>query len=309
MENKILVDYFSFTSKFDSPEWLIKLLGFDNPDKPVMFISRSGARGYKDALYFEGVNIFYNHSLNNDVWVEMSGKGCRTFDSFSSSDWNYLFSCILAEPDNYHITRLDLAYDDFEKFLNIDKIKKEIIKQNYQSHMRFWECCDSSQGITCYLGSPSSDIRFRIYDKKRERQRDDLEHWIRWEIQMRDERALSCVKSLFEKDEDVGKIFSGILLNYVRFIVPDESQTNSSRLKTQKWYLNFLGACEKIPLWTPCGQEYNLTNCENYVYKMAGNAISALIEIKGLDEFCAELKKEKAPTTQKYQELIRSNKK
>ena len=156
MENKILVDYFSFTSKFDSPELLIKLLGFDNPDKPVMFISRSGARGYKDALYFEGVNIFYNHSLNNDVWVEMSGKGCRTFDSFSSSDWNYLFSFILAEPDNYHITRLDLAFDDFEKFLNIDKIKKEIIKQNYQSHMRFWECCDSSQGITCYLGSPSS---------------------------------------------------------------------------------------------------------------------------------------------------------
>jgi hypothetical protein len=42
---------------------------------------------------------------------------------------------------------------------------------------------------------------------------------------------------------------------------------------------------------------------------MGGNAISALIEIKGLDEFCAELKKEKSPITQKYQELIRSNKK
>ena len=79
MENKILVDYFSFTSKFDSPEWLIKLLGFDNPDKPVMFISRSGARGYKDALYFEGVNIFYNHLDYNyciNYMAKLKTKSC-----------------------------------------------------------------------------------------------------------------------------------------------------------------------------------------------------------------------------------------
>lgn len=306
MENRILVDYFSFTSKYSSPQDLVKLLGLNKDN--VRFVESSGARGYKNKLYFEGINIFYNHSINEDCWVEMSGSGCRAFETFSDSDFYSLSQDVLAEPDNYHLTRLDLAYDDFNKTLDLNKIKREIKKHNYVSHIRYWECTDSSKGICCYLGSPSSDLRFRIYDKKQERNREDLEHWIRWEIQLRDEHSSNCLQSILFS-EDVGAVFAGVLLQYVRFVVPDETQTNVSRLKTQKWYSDFIGQAEAVKLWTPSDMEYNLFHCERYVYKQAGNAISALIQIKGIDTFQAELQKEKSPITAKYTDLINNNRK
>lgn len=48
------------------------------------------------------------------VWCEMSGQGCRTFESFSSRSWESLFSWIAAQE--LKITRLDVAFDDIPAF-------------------------------------------------------------------------------------------------------------------------------------------------------------------------------------------------
>ena len=51
------------------------------------------------------------------VCVEMSGKGCRTFEEFGNGDYEWIFTLVRQQqPDGeMKITRLDVAYDDFYK--------------------------------------------------------------------------------------------------------------------------------------------------------------------------------------------------
>lgn len=102
-------------------------------------------------------------------------------------------------------------------------------------------------------------------------------------------------------------MFFGVLNNYIRFIVPDKEQTNISRLKTAKWWLNFVNTIEKIRVYTPKQTAYNLSHCEDYAYKQAGNAVSALIDIKGVTGFVKELNENRPKRSIKYQSLIDVN--
>lgn len=305
LENRILIDYLSFTSPVHSFDSVIKLLGLDSVDG-VNWVACRGARGYTDCMRFMGINIFLGNKNFEGVWVEMSGGGCRTFDTFSAFDWSVIFFELHIQEE-YHITRLDVAYDDWNGLLDIDKISKEVEKQNYISNFRYWETVRSSKGSSVYLGSPASDVRFRIYDKAAETGRtDEIPHWVRFEIQLRNDTAYSLLKKL--DTENIGSLFCGVLKNYIRFVKPSVTESNKSRWNVRKWWLDFVGDVAAVPLWTPSDTEYNLYRCKRYVYRQAGNAITSLIEIMGIEQFYDELKREKAPTSAKYKELVRNSK-
>lgn len=299
--NIVLIDWFSFTSKVHSPESIIDLLGL-NVDG-IQWFSTYGMHGYKDRLYFMGISIHYN-GQNEGVWVEMSGEGCRAFETFSKSDWSILQWHIVNFPDDYNITRLDIAYDDKKKVLNIGKIKKETEKLNFVSKFKdaMVQHKVRSKDTTIYFGSQASDIFFRVYDKAKEKCVNG--HWIRFEIQMRDERAKEFLKLGFE---NIGSSFFGVVNNYLRFVKPDKKETNVSRLETAKWWLKFTDNVQKISLYTPCDLEYNLLHCENFVYRQAGNALDTLIKIKGIETVLSELEKHKPVKSKKYTELIRQH--
>ena len=86
-DNAILFDWFSFTSKIDSVSSIISMLGlYDLP-----FLDGKGAHGFKYRKYFEGISIHYERD-DGLVWLEMSGGGCRAFDTYSKNPvWNDLF--------------------------------------------------------------------------------------------------------------------------------------------------------------------------------------------------------------------------
>ena len=150
--------------------------------------------GYLDRITFGGVNIHFNGREDMGVWLEMSGQGCRTFETFGNGDYEQLFDYVLENPDDLHITRLDVAYDDHEGVLDMEQLKKDTLEDSYISK---WEKGKvilghgSGKGEdTLEFGSMKSAIFLRIYNKAAERGFIDR-HWLRVELQMRDERALS----------------------------------------------------------------------------------------------------------------------
>lgn len=309
--NKILVDWLSFTSKIDSDFSFFEVLGLSHIKKYFQLIY--GFQGYKQRFYFEGISIHYGHAKNAGVWVEMSGQGCRTFETYSKISFVELFKVIIYNQENedYHVTRLDVAFDDFHKVIPLKKLSNQILDEHFVTKFEpksiTAQIHPGRKGITCDIGSDSSNLKFRVYDKAYERGYfEEIEKngfsWTRWEMQLRDERAYNFMK--LSLDSDVGQIFRGVLLKYFRVVDVNKSDSNKRRWNTSKWYLKFIGDVENISLFTPCKTDYNLYKCERYVYTQAGNAIDALIRIKGVENFIAELRASKSETTPKYKELI-----
>lgn len=308
-ENKILIDWISFTSKIDSVSSFIDLLGLSK----LSFTLCNGAQGYRSRVSFDGINIHYDHRINEGVWVEMSGKGCRAFETHSDVDFFYLFFIILSEPESYHLTRLDVAYDCFDDTIPINTFFNDIRRGNFVTRFDsrkgvHYEGHPHDEGLSLYFGSMKSDIRFRCYDKAHERgyMPDDPDYfsWVRFEIQLRDDRALAFIRQLDE--DNVGTLFRGVVSNYLRIVVPSDD-SNRSRWKTKKWWSRFTEDVEKIRLFTKCDSDYNLAKCEDFVYHHCGNALDTLLSIKGLETFFKELKKYKPDRSERYTKLINDN--
>ena len=289
VNNIILIDWFSFTTTIHSVNSIIEFLGLGEIKD---FIKTYGSRGFRDRITYSGLNIHFNNSQDeNLIWVEFTGQGCRLFEELSKKEWEDIFFTILDEQENYNVTRLDIAYDDWQGVLNIDKIYSETLKENFVSRFRTWSCINSNKGITVYLGSVQSAIRFTFYDKAKEREREDIEHWVRLEIRMRDENALEFIKNL--NNYTVGDLFFCVVNNYLRYVKPSKTDSNKQRWNTRGWWLKFINTTKKISLWTKCDREYNLARCEDYVYRQCGNALDTLINIKGVERLLDELEKNK----------------
>lgn len=147
-----------------------------------------GAHGYRDRKYFSCISVHYNGREDMGVWVEMSGQGCRTFESLSAKSWDDLFGWIAIQQ--LKITRLDVAFDDHTGILDIDEVVEDTRRKHYVSRSDYWETVLSSKGSTVQIGSPQSKVLVRIYDKAAERHCEPGTHWVRVEMQLRDDRAL-----------------------------------------------------------------------------------------------------------------------
>ena len=65
--------------------------------------------------------------------MSLSGEGCKTFERESSIGWDVLGK--VATASDAHVTRLDLAYDDFNGSLDIRELKKLRDEGKYKSHL------------------------------------------------------------------------------------------------------------------------------------------------------------------------------
>lgn len=294
--NIILYDWLSFTVKRSDPYYIVDLLGLSH----VPWETIKGARGYKDRLYFNAISIHFNGRSDMGVWCEMSGQGCRAFETLSTltEKWEDLFAEITAQQMN--ITRLDVAYDDHTGVLDIDRIIQDTRKKEYVSKSDYWEITESSKGQTVQYGSPQSDVLIRIYDKARERNCPAGEHWIRCELQLRRERAIAFTQLPYS----IGESYCGVVINYLRFVDPDDTDSNKWRWPIKLYWGDFLCNANAIHLYQAPGLEYNLDRCERYVIHQAGNAIDAYIQIRGVPAFLQELKQRPTMRNPKYDRLV-----
>lgn len=300
-ENVIIYDWLSFTSRTHTVNEIIELIGFTN----VAFQEIYGFYGYNKRITYEGVSILYEgHAPNMGIMVDMSGQGCRTFETLGTGDWEALFNLIKLGQSEKHmnITRLDIAYDDHEGILDIRQICKDTEARHYISRTRNFEVINSSKGRTVVHGSKSSSVFIRIYDKAKERGYTDSRHWIRLELQLRDGNALGFIKN----DTAIGKKFLGVVYNYLRYVLPSENDTNNRRWPDTGYWQKFIQSAEKIKIYQKPGIDYNERNLETFVLRNSGNSINVFRKIFGDDNLirALDLKDTEAHYSQKQKKLI-----
>lgn len=245
---KIIVDWLQFTLlKDDGLQIVFKILKLNPADFERL---DKGGLGYKDQLINNNVRIYYNGNLGMGVNTSISGKGCRYMESQGINLWSLVFR--LSRSDKINITRLDLALDTDIKL--IDKIRKSIDNKKYISKSRSisYICKsgkDSTRTETIYIGSRSSDLMIRIYDKAIEQDLEGLD-WERWEIVLKKEKIIEAIPLL---KRGISQTFRNILYTYFRPLKKIES--NKSRSKVESWYMKFLGQVEKVSLYKDPSQK------------------------------------------------------
>lgn len=301
--NKIIIDWLSFSIKYEgtSGDQIFRCVQNYLSLHNMKWELLKGMYGYKDRYYFSGISIHLNNDNHDAAWVEMSGQGCRAFEEYSGTNWDDLISLLVSDL-NVKINRLDIAYDDFDGLLDIDQLCMETMKENFTSRWRKYEVIISNGGNSVIHGSRQSNMLLRIYDKAKEQKLLEGQHWIRAELQMRDDNAAGFLRALYLAQYDLGQIFAGALLNYLRYIVPG-SDSHDYRHDSAPFWEDFIGNAEKIRVLSSPGLEYTIDDLQHYVVEMAGNATKTYMEIIGEEEFVKQLKNREFRKNEKYRRL------
>ena len=300
--NCVIYDWVSITSKIHSPQNFIEDLGLQD----VTWETIAGAPGYRDRLYWNHISIHYNGREDMGVWLEMSGQGCRAFESYGNGDYEALFADVRDNPGQMNLTRLDVAFDDHEGLLDIWELEKDTRSKSFVSKFRKtmvqweWDEMHALEGLSIYHGRKVSDVMIRIYDKAAERGYTDGRHWVRVELQLRDGRGLAFV----DEPGTVGGKFAGVIRNYVRYVEQDGQDSNKRRWPMKAYWERFLGGASAIRLYDKPGVEYNLHNLEQFVYQQAGGAVATLMEIVGEEEFKKGIQQRGTQLNPKYRALL-----
>lgn len=294
-ENIVLYDYFTVTAKSATHADLLEAFGLEG----LQFETLHGKYGFRYRDYYNGVNVYYGSYFESEeekegklsAMIELSGQGCRVFEEHGHGDWSKIFTKFTSH-EQYHITRLDVAFDDHEGLLDLERLEAMTRSRSFaaRSSKQRIEYIMSTvkgeavDGRVIYFGSKQSEVLIRIYDKAAEKGFTDR-HWVRCELQLRRDRALNFIKH----PEALGAKLAKVLNNYVRFIVPDGTQTNKWRCETDPMWAAFIGTLEKISIFTKKDTEYNLSRIERYVLHQPGNCIDTLIKCYGVEGFIERL--------------------
>jgi DNA relaxase NicK len=149
-----------------------------------------------------------------------------------------------------HLTRLDCALDDRSCTVPLQTIKTAIARGQCVTRADRMQTIASSSihtgtpsGETLYVGSPHSQTLLRIYDKRAELQTKGCEDWasygIRWELQLKQDRAQVCGQVLaYLEETDWLEFIIGVLRSYVDFrhTTRDEADEDRYRAPLLGWW-------------------------------------------------------------------------
>lgn len=278
LSNRVLFDFLSFTfPKENDPSTVLSIVGLD----PDSFSPCShGSMGYKKSLRIGNISVLFDGSDGMGVHVSMTGQGCREYEArFTTADpWLSLFENVLIQKGQF--TRLDIAIDNIDGQLDLDKLEAQINEKNIRSRFKkgrkisefSLSAEDSNLGKTLYVGSAQSRLQIRFYDKAA--QLGCTQHWTRAEIQLRSERA-QVAAEMYHSSLEPSQIATGIINNYFSVINHDDS--NKSRCSLQQWWSNWLASTEKLPLTVAKVQKTAL-QVADYIVKQYAPSIAMLKE-------------------------------
>lgn len=308
MGNKICYDFLTFTSKIHSSTAIIELLGLQN----ITFETLKGFYGYRDRLYFDGISIHINGRDDMGICVEMSGKGCRTFETFGTGDYDLIFSEILenynedSEKRQMNITRIDIAYDDFSGVLDLDQLSSDTLNHYFSSRFKDYQVITGNKGKAVNHGSNKSNVYIRCYDKRLEQNvQEKIDHWIRLELQIRSECALGFIKM----QESIEDKYFFVLNRYLRYLVPNNNTSNRSMVPTAPYWLRFIENTEDRAIFCKPADNYNLFKLRSFITDQVSGAITTYIDIVGVDQFLVDVQNARKgkELNSKYKSLKQEN--
>lgn len=274
---QIGLDWLGFT--FDSLEisHAMEFLNFSSADFQYF---DSGAYGYRKRLRhrMQGISLLYDGHAGMGVHLEVSGTSLFNFlqdfiaghsflspfgDALDLTDYNDLLSWFFGVMNRKgHFSRIDLAVDDVgQKYYSMLDLHRFNESGMYLTKSRQWkEIIETAApvdftpgeitGYTIYIGSRQSDTFLRIYDKRLEQNKklkargmpEIKEKWVRWELEIKGDNARNLALLFSSGKKDLRSVTLGILANYIRFVIPDNSR--KSRCSTDSVWASFLGGME-----------------------------------------------------------------
>lgn len=323
LDNVFLIDWLSVTFHGVRVEDVISILGMYQAS---WFTDRTFINGYPLDTCCGHIHIrhgaddprFYDDPSkarsNMGISLDMSGQGCREFESYSTKSWfdfiTDIFRCGGVLGATCNVTRLDLAYDDHSGLLNIWQLRRDVEDRNYISKskksMIIWsdDQMTDIRGVTLMIGSKKSDVLIRIYDKAAERGFSVEKHWIRVELQLRHDRSTMALRRLYQH-ESIGLVASGILCNYCTFVSPS-CDSNKARWPIADYWARVLEGMEKIRLWSSPGEEYNLSKSEQQLTHQYGQLLQVIYQVSGrtLDDLYRQCRNQHPVLKPKYQRVL-----
>ena len=295
MKCEVLIDWLTFSVKKEDPSEVIRdYLGLD----PALFQDTGySLLGYNKVLRFSDICVCHEprenqHFKNMGVCVSMSGNGCRAFETMSrlgakdkqgkeSVAFSALFR-LLAADETANVSRIDIACDDREGYLNMDEIVARTRVNAVNSRMRWKDIHESIDGVskagaTVYIGAPSSDFRVRIYDKALEQGADG--HWVRVELVMRSANANAFVAAA-TGSENVGKLAAQVINDKFSFIERDDS--NISRCTVCEWWQNFVDELDKVRLVSREVIQHGVERIRSWIENQVGPSLYILMKTMGI---------------------------
>ena len=311
MENSILYDWLTVSFATVDYRDLISVIGLVGVGWSE---SQTGSRlKYGHRLVFDGCSIHYteehDRKHNQGCCLEMSGQGCRDFETFGSGDWSALFEFVALAGGK--ITRLDVAYDDFTGVLPLRKMYDQADRYEFTTRKQKLLLTKSSEdavpdhaGLSVCHGSKNSEVYIRVYDKRAERHAwEEVEHWIRFEVQLRDSSAAGFVIAR----GSIGEKFRGIVTQYLNYRDPVVDDSNKSRWPLSSWWSDFLEAAAALSVHTKHETEYNKDRLDCHVYDRNHNSIKTEILSDGLPAFLTKIFGHTEDMPQKYEKVLQAS--
>lgn len=318
--NRLIIDWISISTKFD-PKYLISFLGLENCPWVVI---EGYKNGYSHHYEFGNIRVYFSFDMsyvNGYYLLEMSGQGCRTFETHGNGDYEKLFDLVrmgLTQPREQRftrITRIDVAYDDLSGDLDLNLICNKTKDEEFVSRFK-----NTPAAIFCKGGNSSTFGRragncfIRIYDKALERGYNEemcakLEisypfHWIRCELQLRHDGASGFVANLKRDHANIGELYCSVLKNYLSFRDPVLTDSNKRRWPESYFWTKFLNGASPISLFDRPGVSYNLGAGKKYIFNSAIGWIKTIIKAEGVQKFFDQVAEVTVPDDSKYKLVL-----
>lgn len=312
MKCQVLVDWLTFSVKSDNVNQVIEeYLGMD----PGLFQDTGyGLLGYQKCKAFNDIVVCYEGRENDyfhdmGVCISMSGNGCRTFETMSrlpdqteTGAFPVLFDK-LAGNHAVNVSRIDIACDDREGHLDMEKIIEKTYSNDINSRMAKRQVVvslDGTQrdGSTVYIGSPSSDFRLRIYDKALEQ--GESGHWVRVEMVMRSKNATGFVDQVV--NSSVGELAARVLNDKFSFIERDDS--NITRCTVCDWWSSFVDDLESVRLFARQVVKHAVEQIASWVDSQVAPSLSIIARSLGWDYLIDLIHRGQRRTTDKQESIV-----
>lgn len=238
-----------------------------------------GRYGMIGCFWYNGIKLHYG----DYCILDMSGSGCRTLETLYNNEFDWAEFIKFLLDHGGHVSRLDVAVDDLEDennkpILKFSRMLNSMRDKKYISRAHNVRYMDGSvQEIL--IGSPASDKLVRIYNKALERGFGSDKHWIRVELQLRNDCALQFLMHWIREGNNIGQVFGGTLLSLFRFTTKSYDNQHSNRYITAPFWEKFCCTTEKLKNIKIGGLPYNEYNLINYLSVQASSSLKTYLTL------------------------------
>ena len=201
-----------------------------------------------------------------------------------------------------NVTRIDIALDDHEKLLRPSRIWRKlrkdhaIIQERSYSRIESHERGEEYSGDTVYIGSRTSDVFIRVYDKAGQTKTPG--HWVRCEVEIKGDAAKEIASRIAHGTID--------LRNWICRQVDFKEKPKTGKAKKKNWprakfWDDFLQPFDKERIYFP-QYEIGLEEVEAWLVNQVSGALHLMKRTKGLETIEKE-GKEKFLNSKRYMAL------